>query len=240
MQVYHGIQEESSDAILAMAGNPGAITIATNMAVRGADIVTTPEVERNGGLHVMVTFGCSNFRVERQGFGRTGRQGNKGTYHYILKASTFSLNNHQSGEIEDEALVSTWREGRDGENPLREALNLYKSHLVHLKYIATEIFLILPENVRKQHSTAWIKLYGALEKTLRKAALSYENIGDVSEKAFKLFEDFWQTSELASVHSQEDMYRYLGDKNHHLMEKITKYFPEILQARHADKRCKIN
>ena len=56
------------------------------MAGRGTDI-KTDGIEKNGGMHVIVTFMPSNQRVEEQAFGRTARQGKSGTGQMILNAT---------------------------------------------------------------------------------------------------------------------------------------------------------
>jgi len=81
--------EETHSSVTEDKVNIGDIIIATNLAGRGTDIKTASAVEINGGLHVCVTFMPCNQRVEDQAFGRTARQGNKGTAQLIIKESGF-------------------------------------------------------------------------------------------------------------------------------------------------------
>ena len=70
--------------IIARAGAPGRVTVATNMAGRGTDIKLTPAVREAGGLHVILTEFHESPRIDRQLFGRGGRQGDPGTYTGIV------------------------------------------------------------------------------------------------------------------------------------------------------------
>lgn len=65
--------------VVALAGQPGAVTIATNMAGRGTDIKLAPEVKAAGGLAIIGTERHESRRVDRQLRGRAGRQGDPGS-----------------------------------------------------------------------------------------------------------------------------------------------------------------
>jgi len=71
------LQEEAN--IVALAGQKFQITIATNMAGRGTDIKLGSGVHELGGLHVIATERHESGRVDRQLFGRSGRQGDPGS-----------------------------------------------------------------------------------------------------------------------------------------------------------------
>ena len=70
--------------IVAEAGNPGVVTIATNMAGRGTDIKLTQEVKNAGGLAIIGTERHDSRRVDRQLRGRSGRQGDPGSSQFYV------------------------------------------------------------------------------------------------------------------------------------------------------------
>ncbi len=70
--------------IVANAGNPGVVTIATNMAGRGTDIKLTDEVKKAGGLAIIGTERHDSRRVDRQLRGRAGRQGDPGSSQFYV------------------------------------------------------------------------------------------------------------------------------------------------------------
>ena len=72
------LHQQEAD-IVAQAGRPGVVTIATNMAGRGTDIKLTDEVKAAGGLAIIGTERHESRRVDRQLRGRSGRQGDVGS-----------------------------------------------------------------------------------------------------------------------------------------------------------------
>ncbi len=70
--------------IIALAGQKGAITVATNMAGRGTDIKLQPGVDALGGLHVIGTTRHQSRRIDRQLRGRCARQGDPGSSKFFI------------------------------------------------------------------------------------------------------------------------------------------------------------
>ncbi|WP_430899840.1 MULTISPECIES: preprotein translocase subunit SecA [unclassified Paraflavitalea] len=82
--VLNAKQHAREAAIVAEAGLPGAVTIATNMAGRGTDIKLGPGVKEAGGLAIIGTERHESRRVDRQLRGRAGRQGDPGSSQFYV------------------------------------------------------------------------------------------------------------------------------------------------------------
>ena len=82
--VLNAKQHQREAEIVAEAGKPGTVTIATNMAGRGTDIKLTPESRAAGGLAIIGTERHESRRVDRQLRGRSGRQGDPGSSHFYV------------------------------------------------------------------------------------------------------------------------------------------------------------
>lgn len=83
-QVLNAKHHEKEAEIIARAGQRGAVTISTNMAGRGTDIVLGPGVAELGGLHVIGTERHEARRIDNQLRGRSGRQGDPGSSRFYL------------------------------------------------------------------------------------------------------------------------------------------------------------
>ncbi len=83
-QVLNAKLHQKEAEVVAFAGKPGTVTIATNMAGRGTDIKLTNESKTAGGLAIIGTERHESRRVDRQLRGRSGRQGDPGTSQFFV------------------------------------------------------------------------------------------------------------------------------------------------------------
>jgi len=83
-QVLNANHIETEADIVARAGEPGKVTVSTNMAGRGTDIKLGEGVDELGGLHVICTEMHDASRIDLQLIGRCGRQGDPGTFRQFL------------------------------------------------------------------------------------------------------------------------------------------------------------
>jgi len=118
--VLNAKQHSREAQIVAEAGLPGAVTIATNMAGRGTDIKLGPGVKEAGGLAILGTERHESRRVDRQLRGRAGRQGDPGSSQFFVSleddlmrlfgseriASLMDKMGHKDGEVLQHGMIS--------------------------------------------------------------------------------------------------------------------------------------
>lgn len=118
--VLNAKQHQREADIVAEAGRPGNVTIATNMAGRGTDIKLTDEVKAAGGLAIIATERHDSRRVDRQLRGRSGRQGDPGSSQFYVSlddnlmrlfqseriASLMDKMGHKEGEVIQAGMVT--------------------------------------------------------------------------------------------------------------------------------------
>ena len=83
-EVLNAKNHEKEAEIISLAGQKGAVTISTNMAGRGTDIVLGEGVTELGGLHILGTERHESRRIDNQLRGRSGRQGDPGSSRFYL------------------------------------------------------------------------------------------------------------------------------------------------------------
>ena len=97
--VLNAKQHQREADIVAEAGRPGKVTIATNMAGRGTDIKINDEVKKAGGLAIIGTERHDSRRVDRQLRGRAGRQGDVGSSQFYVSLEDNLMRLFQSERI---------------------------------------------------------------------------------------------------------------------------------------------
>jgi len=105
-EVLNARNEEEEAEIIALAGEPGAVTISTNMAGRGVDIRLGNGVATLGGLHILGTNRHESRRIDHQLRGRAGRQGDPGSSQFFISLQDplcvkFGVAELDSGEAAD-------------------------------------------------------------------------------------------------------------------------------------------
>ncbi|HZT80946.1 MAG TPA: preprotein translocase subunit SecA [Gemmataceae bacterium] len=108
-QVLNAKFHEQEAQVVALAGLPGRVTIATNMAGRGTDIKLGPGVAAAGGLHILGTERHEARRIDRQLAGRAGRQGDPGSAQFFLSLEDELLEG--LGEAKQHRLQEVGRRG---------------------------------------------------------------------------------------------------------------------------------
>ncbi len=118
--VLNAKKHQREAEIVAEAGKPGAVTIATNMAGRGTDIKLTEQVKEAGGLAIIATERHDSRRVDRQLRGRAGRQGDPGSSQFYVSlednlmrlfkseriAKVMDRMGHKEGEVIQHSMVT--------------------------------------------------------------------------------------------------------------------------------------
>ncbi|KKR96757.1 MAG: Protein translocase subunit SecA [candidate division TM6 bacterium GW2011_GWE2_41_16] len=99
--VLNAKQHEREGEIIASAGQPGRVTIATNMAGRGTDIKLTPESVQAGGLYVLGTERHEARRIDNQLRGRSGRQGDPGESRFYISLEDELIRNFAGDSIKN-------------------------------------------------------------------------------------------------------------------------------------------
>ncbi len=92
-------QDQHEAEVVAAAGAPGAITVATNMAGRGTDIILHDASRAAGGLHVICCQQNASRRIDRQLMGRCARQGDPGSVERFIALTGPLLVHHAFGRV---------------------------------------------------------------------------------------------------------------------------------------------
>jgi len=147
-QVLNAHEVALEAEIVAKAGEPGKVTVATNMAGRGTDIKLTPDVREAGGLHVICTELHDSARIDRQLMGRCGRQGDPGTVQQYMSLDDDVLRTG-FGPATAEKMIALGE--KDSANPQKYLRLLQRAQQkVERRHLRDRFVLLFHEKERKK------------------------------------------------------------------------------------------
>ncbi len=223
---YHEMEAE----IIARAGAPYAITIATNMAGRGTDIVLGEGVAEKGGLHVLGTERHEARRIDNQLRGRSGRQGDPGSSRFYLSLEDDLMRIFGSERIKMVMDRLGMEEGQDIQHPfITKAIETAQKRVEQHNFEIRKHLLEYDNVMNRQREV----IYEERRKILRGAELKnyiYEITEEVADYALdtylndKVSVDLWDFEALRQYLESRFLVK-LKDVN---LEEMRK--PEIKEA----------
>ena len=178
---YH----EKEAQIIAQAGQKNAVTIATNMAGRGTDIVLGPGVTDLGGLHIMGTERHESRRIDNQLRGRSGRQGDPGSSRFYVSLEDDLMRLFGSERISNLMLRMGLPEGTPIEHGLISgAIERAQKKVEQYHFSIREQVLKYDDVMNKQRET----IYSLRQKILREENLAEKVAEAINSVAQEVFE----------------------------------------------------
>ena len=175
---YH----EKEAEIISKAGQEGAITISTNMAGRGTDIVLGPGVAEKGGLHVLGTERHESRRIDNQLRGRSGRQGDPGSSKFFISLQDDLMRIFGSDRIAGMMERLGMEEGQEIQHPLvSRAIETAQKRVESMNYEIRKHLLEYDDVMNRQREI----MYTERRKVLKD--------DDLDAHVFDIVEDYIET-----------------------------------------------
>lgn len=219
--ILNDIQKENEDYIIFYAGKPRSVVVATNAAGRGTDIILSEEALNFGGLHVIMGFYPENNRVEFQGIGRAGRQGQFGSAQVIFSKDEKYFNGENINSVDEAETYRINKLIKDSqirlisslfEKGIYEILKMFFNKLYELKKILdNEKFQIVFNNVTQNQNINY-NLFAAkiIEKLKEDWAEYFNKISERNTIIRSSFEEFlnryeWKTIDINQSQNWKDL-----------------------------------
>jgi len=194
---YHQREAE----IVSLAGQRGAVTIATNMAGRGTDIKLGPGIPDVGGLHVLATERHEARRIDRQLRGRCARQGDPGSSHFFISLEDDLMRLFGSDRIVKVMERVGLEEGQELEHPfLNRSIETAQKRVEQHNYQIRKRTLEYDDVMNKQREI----IYGFRNEII--------NAEDVRDRLMDVMEEVvvQKVSELTSSEQQPEEWNVRG------------------------------
>jgi preprotein translocase subunit SecA len=177
-KILNAKHHEAEADIVSMAGQLGAVTIATNMAGRGTDIKLGEGVRELGGLYVVATERHEVRRVDRQLRGRCSRQGDPGRSRFLVSLEDDLMRLFANAGIISSMLEKSFKEGEPLEHPfLNHSIGTAQKRVEGQNYSMRKRLLQYDDVLNQQRQI----IYGLRNRAL-KATDSRETIMNIVEE----------------------------------------------------------
>ncbi|MCE9518841.1 MAG: preprotein translocase subunit SecA, partial [Verrucomicrobia bacterium] len=226
---YHMQEAE----IVARAGQPGTITISTNMAGRGTDIKLGPGVAEVGGLHVIGTERHESRRIDRQLRGRCARQGDPGSSRFYVSFEDDLMRNFGAADRMTKIMERFgMKEGEELEHPwLNRSVETAQKRVEQRNYMSRKRTLDFDDVMNRQREV----VYGYRNEVINitfPLGLSAEKSGfdkmTVEEVTNFLIEKIKKSYELKCSH--EDQFAVRSLERYVILNAIDRLWQEHLYA----------
>ncbi len=198
-QVLNAKNHAQEAEIIARAGEPGMVTLATNMAGRGTDIKLSPSVHKLGGLAVIGTERHESRRIDLQLMGRSGRRGDPGFSKFMVSIEDDLLEQFDSKKWEKYRLKLKRRHPKDGKPVNSSKINSFildaQKRIEGANYDLRKDLLSYDEVIDLQRKMVYKERDRLLEQ--HQLEISSEKILlEVAERTFREAEDELEQEEL--------------------------------------------
>ena len=197
--VLNAKQHQREAEIVAFAGQPGAVTIATNMAGRGTDIKLGAGVVDVGGLYILGTERHEARRIDRQLRGRSGRQGDPGTTKFFISLEDDLMRIFGSDRITNIMSRIGMEDGEAIQHPLITRSVERAQKKVEENNFAIRKRLLEFDNVMNQQREV---IYARRRQALEGERLKGEVFDYLEEVVQSIVDKYYDDGDIESIHSE--------------------------------------
>ncbi len=197
--VLNAKQHQREAEIVAFAGQPGAITIATNMAGRGTDIKLGAGIKEIGGLYILGTERHESRRIDRQLRGRSGRQGDPGTSKFFISLEDDLMRLFGGDRVTSIMGRLGLQEGEAIQHPMITKSVERAQKKVEENNFAIRKRLLEFDNVMNQQREV---IYSKRRQALEGERLKDQILSDLDEYIDSILEKFYENAEIDLIRSE--------------------------------------
>ncbi len=235
-QVLNAKHHEKEAEIVAQAGQMGQVTISTNMAGRGTDIVLGKNVAQLGGLHIIGTERHEARRIDNQLRGRAGRQGDPGSSRFYLSLEDDLMRIFAADRLS--GLMQ--RVGMEEDEPIEhrlisKAIENAQSRVEAQNFSIREQLIKYDDVMNTQREVIYQQRRETLSGENLKSVVM-DMVEDVLDEviaesvADKTFAEDWDLEKL-----NKDLFQFFGMESNYTVEALEDYNPETLREELIDR-----